>query len=202
MYVEKSNQFLFVMKKTPPEGIEKYFLAIIPPPPVVDEIQTIKEYIGNKFNCRAALRSPPHITLHMPFWWKEKKEDTLCQSIDKFCKNQQPFALTLSAFGAFEPRVIFIDVAQNEPLKKLQYQLHRFCKIELNLFNAHYRELPFRPHLTVAFRDLKKEMFYLAWPEFQTTSFHHSFEVPGIHILKHNGKVWLPFQFFSFGNNT
>ena len=34
----------------------------------------IKQEFANRFNSKAALRSPPHITLHMPFKWKEEKE--------------------------------------------------------------------------------------------------------------------------------
>ncbi|MBS1487756.1 MAG: 2'-5' RNA ligase family protein [Bacteroidetes bacterium] len=189
------------MKKSLPEGIAKYFLAIVPPSPVREEIQAMKEYISGKYNCQAALRSPPHITLHMPFQWKEKKEDVLCGTIALFSLGKKTLTLELSAFGAFEPRVLFIDVAENAMLHEFQHSLHRFCKIELNLFNAQYRELPFRPHLTVAFRDLKKEMFSLAWNEFQSKPFYNSFVVNGIWLLKHTGKVWLPYRFFPFEIN-
>ena len=56
------------------EGEKRYFLAIIPPEKIEKEIYGLKELVADKFHSKAALRSPAHITLHMPFLWKEAKE--------------------------------------------------------------------------------------------------------------------------------
>ena len=53
------------------EKRKQYFVALIPPSPVYEEAQALKEYFREKYNSKAALNSPPHITLHMPFFWKE-----------------------------------------------------------------------------------------------------------------------------------
>jgi 2'-5' RNA ligase len=80
----------------------------------------------------------------------------------------------------------------------LQQQLHRFVKIELNLFNAQYRDKPFHPHITLAFRDLKKDKFEIAWQEFKGKKYTEKFDVNGITLLKHDGKVWIPYANFDF----
>ncbi len=75
-----------------------YFLAIIPPQPIYDEVMTLKQEVLEKFDSKAALRSPPHITLHMPFKWKEKKEEHLIQKLSEFQFEASSFSLELQNF--------------------------------------------------------------------------------------------------------
>jgi 2'-5' RNA ligase len=173
---------------------KQYFLAVVPPDPVYAEAWKLKEYFREKYNSKASLNSPPHITLHMPFQWREEKEKDLVNIVSRFKSDVMPFTLKLSNFGSFPPRVIFIDVVPNEDLNRLQKDLLRFCKRELNLFNADYKNQPFHPHLTLAFRDLKKSMYAEAWQEFSTKTFNGEFFVDKFQLLKHNGKTWQTFH--------
>ena len=168
----------------------KYFIAIIPPSPIYEEAYHWKLFFQEKYNTKAALRSPPHITLHMPFEWPSSKVARLLDSIGGFAKSCSPFELQLRGFGSFPPRVIFIRVGENKHLNDLQSDLIRFCRINLNLFNANRLDLPYHPHLTVAFRDLKKSLFEEAWDSVQDESFNHDFACTQITLLKHNGKSW------------
>ena len=183
--------------KTP---VSKYFLAIIPPEPILSEVYKIKEYFRDQYNCKAPLRSPPHITLHMPFVWKEGKEAVLINKLVQASKLSKPFDLTLENFGAFAPRVIYIKVAKNEALMTMQHYLQNFAKRELNLFNANRYNLPYHPHMTVAFRDLKKELFPAAWKEFEAKTFEATFMVNSFFLLKHDGKQWQVLKEIIFGS--
>ena len=167
-----------------PKDCNRYFIAIIPPPPVYEQTEELKNYFFTHYQSKAALNSPPHITLHMPFLWKEKKEDELIEKLKQFTVGQKTFDLQLKNFNCFVPRVIFLSVTNSLPLKELQKQLHQFCKSKLNLFNAQYKELPFHPHLTVAFRDLKKHHFEKAWLEFENKNVEANFRVTSIVLLK------------------
>jgi 2'-5' RNA ligase len=182
------------MKLKPHTAISKYFIAIVPPSPVYEKANKWKEYFSSEFNSHGALRSPPHITLHMPFEWKTSKEESLKASLKKFTFGIDPFEIKLSNFGCFEPRVIFIQVVENNLLKEMQSSLFKFCKMDLNLFNANRQDKPFHPHLTVAFRDLKKEEFYRAWEKVKGEPFSASFPVQEITLLKQNGKLWEVFE--------
>jgi 2'-5' RNA ligase len=133
----------------------------------------------------------------MPFRWREKKEDDLVNALEKFAQQFSPFTLSLKNFSCFSPKVIFIDVSTNPCLNELQKELHKFCKRELNVFNADYKEQPFYPHLTLAFRDLKKPAFQKAWDEFKDKDFKADFVVEQITLLKHTGKVWKLFKDFA-----
>jgi 2'-5' RNA ligase len=178
------------------DRLHQYFIAIVPPSPYFEEAQQLKVYFKDHYHSKASLNSPPHITLHMPFRWKERKEDELVRQISVFAEKHVGFELTLKNFSCFSPKVIFIDVETNAVLNQLQKDLHRFCKKELNLFNADYREQPFYPHLTLAFRDLKKPNFDKAWDEFKDKEFQAEFKVEKITLLKHTGKVWQPLRDF------
>lgn len=160
----------------------------------MEEVSELKNYFKEKYKSKASLNSPPHITLHMPFQWKEKKEDLLIEKLSSFAQSQPVFEISLSNFGCFEPRVIFIDVIKNANLELLQKNLQRFCKREFNLFNANYKEHAFHPHVTLAFRDLKKSEFLKAWEEFREKKFQATFPVTSLILLKHDGSQWQIFQ--------
>jgi len=176
-----------------------YFLGLILPSPYFEKAVNLKQYFSDQFNSKAALRSPPHITLHMPFKWNEEKEKVLISTIQVFAQAQSSINIEFNDFGCFRPRVIFVNVGKSEQLENLQRNLHRFSKQELNLFNANYKEFPFHPHVTVAFRDLKKANFTQAWQEFAEKKFEGEFTTNEISLLKHNGKEWEVYQRFLFG---
>jgi 2'-5' RNA ligase len=178
-----------------------YFIAIIPPQPVFDETWQLKNYFKEHYQSKASLNSPPHITLHMPFEWKAEKEELLVTKLQQFASQQTGGEIQLLNFKAFPPRVIYVDVLESDWLKLMQKELHRFCKRELNLFNANYREHAFHPHLTLAFRDLKKPNFFKAWEEFTTKKYEASFSVDEIVLLKHNGVIWNDHKRFFVGRS-
>ena len=170
----------------------RYLIAVVPPEKVCEKIEKIKYHFRDNYNSRASLHAPPHVTLHMPFEWKDKKEDALCDALKKFFLTQSQFDLELLNFSSFPPKTIFVDVVTSQMLNMLEERLHDFCKKELNLFNARYKDLPFHPHITVAFRDLSKTTFAEAWTDFRSRTFSDKFTVSKISLLKHNTKVWEP----------
>jgi 2'-5' RNA ligase len=179
------------------DTLKQYFIAFIPPSPVYEEAQALKQYFKEKYKSKAALNSPPHITQHMPFRWKEAKEDELTQKLQLYVRGFDPIKICLDNFSSFAPRVIFINVVNSLALNDFQKGIQRFCKKELNLFNANYREDPYHPHLTLAFRDLKKAAYKEAWDEFKSKEFKAEFMADKLSLLKHDGKHWAVHQDFN-----
>ena len=171
-------------------GLERYFLAIIPPIPIQEEVMEIKSYFKEAYGCRAPLRSPAHITLQMPFRWKPEKEDKLIESLSLFAQKQRAFTVELKDFGCFEPKVIFINVVKNKSVKAMQKALVAHLRKSLGIFHADYKNRGFNPHITVAFRELKKPLFYQAWEEYREKSFQGNFHVHSFWLLRHDGKQW------------
>jgi len=175
-----------------------YFVAIVPPSPIYEEALEQKVYFKSKYNSKASLNSPPHITLHMPFRWAEQNEKELASHLKSFADENSPVLIQLKNFSSFAPRVIFINVVITSELENLQKNLQRYFKRRLNLFNANYKELPFHPHLTLAFRDLKKPNYIKAWDEFINKTYQATFLADKITLLKHSGSVWEVHQEFRF----
>ncbi|GAA0891697.1 2'-5' RNA ligase family protein [Fulvivirga kasyanovii] len=172
------------------EPKQLYFIAIVPPEPIYSQIAEFKAHMAEQYNSKAALKSPPHITLHMPFRWDEEKEEKIFRTLENLTDNRQAFDLSLENFGAFKPRVIYVDLHRQPALEDLHDDLKKVMKISLNIFNADYKDRGFNPHMTLAFRDLKKPAFFEAWKEFESKEFNASFTADKIILLKHNGKNW------------
>ena len=175
-----------------------YFLALVPDPFFQAEVLKIKEYIKDVYDSGHALRSPAHITLHMPFKWRDDRIGKLKSALKYFAAGKPRFMVALKNFNAFPPKVIFIQVENNQHLEELQKDLGRTAGEKLKLENSLYKQKGFHPHMTVAFRDLKPAAFKKAWEEFQFKELEHSFEVNSLVLLKHNGKMWEIFKEFRF----
>lgn len=175
---------------------DRYFLALVPPSPLFEECIALKEYVHSQYKSKAALRSPPHITLHMPFLWKTQNEDSLLADLQRMSQTLDVVDIEMNGFGCFAPKVIYIQITPSQPLLDLQRKVRKFCREELNLLNADYKEKPFHPHMTIAFRDLKKKVFPEAWTEFQNKSFEGRFTASQLSLLKHDGKRWNIFRTF------
>ena len=167
-----------------------YFIAIVPPVEIQNEITEFKHEIANRFGSRHALNAPAHITLHMPFKWKEKKMEQLHHVIRECNEQLNPFELTLRGFDFFEPRVIFVKVESNVQLDLLQRTVVDNCRRTLKLDNGNYKSQGFHPHVTIGFRDLKKPMFFRAKQEFENRHYASVFTVKDIQLLQHDGKRW------------
>jgi len=175
---------------------KKYFIAIVLPPRVFEEAEKIKHELYLTHSLKGALRSPAHITLHRPFEWKEEKENLLLETLNSFKFDDKNIAIELNNFAFFEPRVIYIDVLPNAILVDLHKAVKTFAKTKLGLLNEGNDLRGFHPHVTVAFRDLKKRTFYELKEEFAQKQFGASFNCSQISVLKLTSK-WEVLKTFS-----
>ena len=171
-----------------------YFVAIIPPEPLVSKIREMKLVACHNFQSCAAMKSPPHITLHMPFRWKKKKEEKLFTFFKEFQADVSAFKVEVNGVDHFGDRVIYLSIAANSMMMHLQSTLVKSMKRELNLFNAQYKGKAFHPHITLAFRDLKKHHFEPAISHFKSMGLLESFQSDCYTLLKHDGNQWHSFR--------
>jgi 2'-5' RNA ligase len=184
-------------------SLRRFFIALLPPQEVQNSVNEIKQVFAERYNSRAALRSPPHVTLQPPFEWAIDDLQPLTQALTKFVLKQKPVSMTLSGFGAFAPRVIYVNVVKTPELLALQAALMAYMETTLNIVEPISKTRPFAPHMTVGFRDLTKQNFRAAWAEFQHQSFEAEFTVPCLTLLIHDGKRWNVCQEFPFqGENS
>lgn len=183
-----------------PSPKRRFFIALLPPEDVQIEATKIKQYFADVYESRAALRSPPHVTLQPPFDWEVEVLPDLVGELERFARSQFPIPMTLEGFAAFKPRVIYINVLKTSELLRVQKALMSGLETSLNIVHHPSQSRPFSPHLTVGFRDLTKANFYRAWSEFKTKEFYYSFVINHLTLLIHNGKVWEIYQEFSFNS--
>ena len=167
---------------------KKYFIAIVLPEPQQGVVESVKRELFQNYGLKGSLRSPAHITLHRPFSWLEEKENLLVEKLNQF-KHENNFQIFLRNFDGFEPRVIFVHVEPNEALSQLHRAFKRFAQKELRLFNEVNDLRGFHPHVTVAFRDLKKPLFYRLTEEFRNKTLELNFEFRNLSLLRLN-KTW------------
>ena len=74
-------------------------------------------------------------------------------------------------------------------------------KKNLRLFNQANDMRGFHPHITIAFRDLRKEKFYEALAYFKTQAYNFTFTINSFCLLKHTGKEWLVHKEFDFSKS-
>ncbi len=166
----------------------RYFIALLPPAHVQAEVTAIKQEVHQRFNSRAALRSPPHITLQAPFEWIHIQD--LRQVLGRFSASRSAFPVQLKGFGSFAQRVIYIHVERSPDLQSCQHQLALHLAEQLGLQDPRSRHREFTPHMTVAFRDLTRRAYKAAWPEFETRPFSQIFQANTLTLLIHTGQRW------------
>jgi 2'-5' RNA ligase len=167
-----------------------YFIALLPPQEIQDYANEVKQYFSDRYNSHHAQKSPPHITLQAPFEWNREAVEVLEQSLSNFASTHASIPITLSGFSAFEPRVIYINVVRTPELLSLQADLMNYVMQQLGIVDPISKQRPFAPHMTVAFKDLTKQNFKAAWPEFQNKSVQFEFIAQHLTLLMHEGGRW------------
>jgi len=167
----------------------KFFIALVPENPIFELVNNLKLEVKERFNSKASLNSPAHITLLMPFQFKLKKKELLVSFLKTFAEKQSPVEIIQSGFGCFEPRVIFLNVEKNLELENLQKNLMSEIRT-LGLFNKNYKNRAYHPHMTIAFRDLKKQVFAEVWDYYKDQIFEQQWQAKELMLLQHDGKMW------------
>ncbi len=169
---------------------QRFFIALVPPLEIEQQITQIKLYFAEHYNTRGALNSPPHVTLQPTFEWLAEDIPKLEQTLKDFATKRLSIPVTLSGFAAFAPRVIYADVVKSPQLLEIQKDLMSYIEANLGIVDRLSQSRPFVPHMTVAFRDLTQENFQTAWLEFKDRSLHFEFTVAALTLLLHDGSRW------------
>ena len=166
-----------------------YYLAFVCPEQVDEKVRQFKLWMQEMFGCKAALKSPAHITLIPPFWYDESVENILLDLISSFHSDLEKLEIQLQGFSHFAKRVLFVNVLPNPGLNEIRRQtLLHFKKSLGDIIKEETR--PFTPHITIANRDLKPADFDKAWAHFMNRKFQVVFETQQISLLKLSREKW------------
>lgn len=176
---------------------QRFFIALVPPPEIQAAVNDIKQYFAEHYGSRKAFNSPPHITLQAPFEWSDEQGE-LPEGLRQFAMERVGGAIALRNFGAFPPKVVYVDVAQTPYIMALQQDLATFMDSTYGVTDRRYTN--FCPHMTVAFRDLTQAAFHQAWPEFSQKPFKADFTAEALTLLRHDGQCWQIYQNYPFSS--
>lgn len=171
------------------EGYALYYLAAVCSDTVNAEVKKYKDYMQANFGCRAAQKSPAHLTIVPPFKTEERLEKPLKDFVDAFNIGMVPFEIEMKNFGHFDDRVIFVDIVENPKLRTAEQE----CNKEfLEQFpNMDFKIKPdFNPHVTVATRDIPVGRFDEAWNYFKEQKLDTKFACKGFAVLKLKDGKW------------
>ena len=167
-----------------------YFFALVPPEEIQASVTEIKKDFRDRFKAGHALKSPPHITLIPRFEFLFSDENRLIKYLELFASEESSFLQVLENFGTFPPKVIYVRVLKSESLLDMYKRFRKFMELNLGLGKKSYSSGKFKPHMTVAFRDLTPENFYLAKTAYAQKQVSFRFLVQSICLLRHNGQHW------------
>lgn len=170
-----------------------YFIAILPDDKTCKEIEVFKSDFANNFESRKAISVVTHITLKAPFKMSSLDHDDLVNWFADLHIESGAFQMELKNFGAFHNKyspVVYINPIMNLPLYTLQKEMIRSFRVRYPKIKVLDLELKFKPHITVAYRDLSPEKFKAAWAIYQTKKYNAVFDVSSFHLLQHDGTRW------------
>jgi 2'-5' RNA ligase len=167
-----------------------FFVAILPPPKITDEIEEIRNQCSLDHQVYTALKPPVHITLIPPFKLEKELETKLVSSLEQ-SRSFEPFEQQLQDYGSFPPRVVFINANKNTGI----LALHKILKEKLKLF---LKDSPrsFHPHITIAYRDVEPLVYEQIMEAYSKRRFRETFTVDKFTLLRHDGQKWNRYKEF------
>jgi len=167
--------------------MQLYFVALLPDESIQHEVTAFKQEARERFDAGHALKSPPHITLVPPFQCAPDRQTELLPALNEAAAGLAPFPVQLRHFDRFGQRVIFVHTEIDQPLLTCQ-------RVAADVFHQRVGvqpdTRPFHPHMTVAFKDLKRSLFSEAWRYFSAQVYERRFMAEALTLLRHSGQRW------------
>lgn len=175
-------------------------VAIMPPPPLTKDIEQIRFDFAEKYNCKAALKPPVHITLIPPYKTLPDSEEKIIPAVERWAASHMPFPVVLLNYSTFDRNgVVFINVLPNEDGRSFQKEL-RSEFLEVLPLPEVKRYTSFHPHITIGYRDIPKEVFKEAANDYLSRELFAAFTVNTIYLWRHDGARWQVLHSFPLGN--
>lgn len=173
-------------------------IAILVPEPIRSQVVAEQHHIAIEWGPKHALRTPPHLTIIPPLSVDDKTDEILRDIAITVVQRTTPFNLQLHGYGAFKPRVVFIQPGESDALQDLYRQWRVLLERSTPQLLRKYPDRPYHPHLTLAHRDVAPEQFRPMWNHYKDKSFEASFDVSGFWILNNTTSGWEPETEFQF----
>ena len=190
----------------------EYLLVIYPYGELHDKLLDEQQQFSSDYGLQITVRNKPHITV-AAFQASEVMEETLIRWIQRICNRHRSFDITLNNYSGFPPHTlklpeaacppgqtlavgreytnlpwqgipgtIYLRVQDPKPFRELMQQLRAIDDFirssgcpPVNLVN--------RPYLSIA-GGLTEQLYNKAMPDYSRKTFHESFRVEELVLLK------------------
>jgi 2'-5' RNA ligase len=166
---------------TSSQGCYEYLLVIHPGKEVNEKLIAEKQLFYDDYKEKAALKTKPHITV-AGFFAKEGMENTIIRWMQRICSKHQSFAVTLNNYSGFPPDTIYLRIQNEAPFLRLAKELS-VVNAYINSSSCPPMLLTPRPYVSIA-DHLSEEIFFKALTQYAHKSFHESFLVNELLLLK------------------
>lgn len=159
----------------------EYLLVIYPYGELQDKLLDEQQQFSTDYGLQARVNNRPHITV-AAFQAGELMEDTLIRWIQRICNRYSAFDLTLNNYSGFPPHTIYLHVQDHEPFRELMRQLRAIDDF-IRSNGCPPVNLISRPFLSIA-GGLTEQVYNRAMPDYSRRTFHDSFHVDQLVLLK------------------
>jgi 2'-5' RNA ligase len=164
-----------------PLELYEYLLIVNPGSEVYEKVKAEKQIFYDEFRQKVAIKTKPHITI-AKFLGKEAMEDTIIRWMQRIFANQRSFNVTLNNYSGFPPHTIYLRVQDGTPFQRLAKEL-KVLNTYVSSCACPPVKLISNPHVTIA-RRLPEEVYFKALIQYARKSFHESFVVNDLLLLR------------------
>lgn len=159
----------------------EYLLVIYPTGDLHDKLLEEQQQFSSDYGLPSPIRNKPHITV-AAFQAGEVVEETLIRWIQRICHRHRSFAITLNNYSGFPPHTIYLRVQDPQPFRLLMQQLRAIDDF-IRSTGCPPVNLISRPYLSIA-GGLTEQVYNKAMPDYSRKTFHGSFGVDELVLLK------------------
>ena len=159
----------------------EYLLVIYPNGDLREKLLEEQQQFSADYGLQITVRNRPHITV-AAFQAGEIMEDTLIRWVQRICNSYKCFELTLNNYSGFPPHTIYLRVQDPHPFRQLMQQLRSIDEF-IRSSGCPPANLITRPFLSIA-GGLTEQVYNKAMPDYSRKTFHDSFRVDELVLLK------------------
>lgn len=177
-------------------GLHEYIFLARPDEAVLEKVNAERKIFSDEYKEKFSEKITPHIKL-AHFFAREEMEETILRWMQRICSMQPSFPVSLNNYSGFPPDTIYLRVQNAQPFHKLAKEL---CVINnyVSSCSCPPVKIFLKPHVSIA-KKLPEEAFYKALKQYAHKSFHETFLVNELLLIKrkHMSEECTPVNLFA-----
>ncbi|MEO8763806.1 MAG: 2'-5' RNA ligase family protein [Ginsengibacter sp.] len=146
-----------------------------------EKVKAEKQDFYKEYNVKTGIHTHPYIMI-ANFIAKEAMENTAIRWMENIFNNQQSFPVALNNYSGFPAHTIYLRVQDTKSFQKLAQEL-KVVNTYVNACGFPSMKLITHPHVSIA-GSLPEEVYFKALTQYARKSFHESFMVNELLLLR------------------